>query len=193
VVEYEVEDLMEGAGGLRATNRTSGVALETLRTGLRGMREWSPETKAKLAAAWGVRVDEVRWPEVSRERTVRVAGQKIPTYATAEVRGEALPAAPAASTKDHRNLRGEELRRFLSDEYGVELSTHGEAKREAEAAADKPREEGGFYRDAQFFAAVAVAISHRVEDKQRRIAELQGEVTDDLDMLKRVMQEVQRK
>lgn len=59
---YEVEDLIREAGGLRATHRKSGVAMETLRTGRRGVRDWSPETRAKLARAWGVEVGEVRWP-----------------------------------------------------------------------------------------------------------------------------------
>ncbi len=60
--KQKVEDLVRKAGGLRATHRKSGVALETLRTGLRGMRKWSPETRLKLARAWGVEVAEVRWP-----------------------------------------------------------------------------------------------------------------------------------
>jgi hypothetical protein len=59
---YEVEDLIREAGGLRATHRKSGVALETLRTGRRGIREWALGTRAKLALAWGVEIGEVRWP-----------------------------------------------------------------------------------------------------------------------------------
>ncbi len=60
--KHEVEDLMRKAGGLRATHRKSGVALETLRTGMRGMRRWSFETRAKLAQAWDVEAEAIRWP-----------------------------------------------------------------------------------------------------------------------------------
>ncbi len=60
--KHEVADLIKRAGGLKATHRKSGVALETLRTGVRGMRRWSPDTRAKLARAWGVEAQTIRWP-----------------------------------------------------------------------------------------------------------------------------------
>ena len=61
---------MKGLGGLRATSKKTGevsgdgrsVSVETIRMGLKGARQWSPETKERLARGWGVGVDEVAWP-----------------------------------------------------------------------------------------------------------------------------------
>jgi len=125
------------------------------------------------------------------EAGVRLAGQTIPTGSTAEVRGES-PAVPpvAQAKKDYRNLRGEELRRVLRDEYGVELPTHEEAKEEAEAATDKPREEGGFYPNAEFFAAVTVAVGRQIE---ARLAAQQQEIVERLEVIdERLKRDVQQ-
>jgi hypothetical protein len=80
------EQLIERAGGLRATSRKTGelsedgsaVSPATITAGLRGIRLWSPETRAKLARAWGVGVNQVEWPErgyrVHEELRERISG-----------------------------------------------------------------------------------------------------------------------
>lgn len=69
--KHNPEVLIRRIGGIRATSRRTGelsedgkaVSVETIRSGLAGTRNWSPATKHKLAAAWGVEPGEVIWPE----------------------------------------------------------------------------------------------------------------------------------
>jgi hypothetical protein len=74
---HEPEILIRQTGGIRATSRRtkelsedgSAVAVETIRSGLAGTRNWSPATKRKLAAAWGVKTSDVIWPEQENAET----------------------------------------------------------------------------------------------------------------------------